>query len=211
MSRAFNETKQSQSFEKDSKISDDLHDVKDKMRETAEAISQTASHVKDKASEMLKNSYQEVKERSGDIEKKVVEYVHKNPLTEFNMKNENNISLAKIFRNIATNFFGLIGNYKNLIALEARFAGANLIKMIALSLVLISLLTSTWISLLILLFLFFKFLNIGDILAIALIFFINICCLFAVWLVMQKMKTSLSFPATRRQLLEKNNKAKEVV
>jgi ElaB/YqjD/DUF883 family membrane-anchored ribosome-binding protein len=68
---------------KDSEIADlqeDFEKVKEKLRETRNVLSETAQHVKGRTEDFIGQSFQDMKDRSVDIQGDVVSYAKEHPV-----------------------------------------------------------------------------------------------------------------------------------
>jgi membrane protein YdbS with pleckstrin-like domain len=100
--------------------------------------------------------------------------------------------------------FSFMGNIKSLINIEARIAAKSLAIILMLILITASLLTTSWICVLALLFTWFQALKWTVASSIAVILLLNIIVLLVVTLFIAKHKKNLFFPETREHLSEHN-------
>lgn len=115
-------------------------------------------------------------------------------------KNKKRSTLILIIKNLAQMYLNRLGNIAQLASLEAQLARKTLATIVFLFLILAFLLISTWMSLLLLLFIYLISLHYSLLFASSVIVGLNIILLLVIVLYLQKIKKNLFFPATRRQL-----------
>ena len=103
---------------------------------------------------------------------------------------------------LVPNLMGTVSRITSLMAAEARLAGKSIILLITLSIVLASFITSTWICLLVMLFVFFTSLGWSVAAALTIIFLLNLLTLIIILFIMLRVKKNLLFPKTRRNLFQ---------
>lgn len=96
------------------------------------------------------------------------------------------------------NILYLASNIISLLLIEARLAGKSIITILILSVIFSTLLISTWLCALALLFMFFT-IHLGPILSMTLLLLINLLLLLVIGLIISKTKNNLTFPITREQ------------
>ncbi len=97
------------------------------------------------------------------------------------------------------NILGIIRNITTLINLEARLAGKAVVLIIIFSVIYAILLTSTWICLLALLFIYLTSLQLSTMSALLIILGLNVLSLAIIGLVISRAKKNLLFPETCQQ------------
>lgn len=107
-------------------------------------------------------------------------------------------TLFKIITIVPT-IINLFTNTVHLIGYEARLAGRSLLKLLILAFMVASLLTTTWIGLLAMLFIYLTSLHWNMILSLLIISVLNILLLIIILVSMTKLKKNLTFPMTRSQ------------
>ncbi|CAN5338577.1 hypothetical protein BH10PSE19_BH10PSE19_00520 [soil metagenome] len=115
-------------------------------------------------------------------------------------ENKENLYLSEIIKNIVQICFKLIKDYKRLVTVEMQLAAKSLLNIFILSLVVVAVLTTTWICLLGILIFYLKLWQWGWVPSLLIACGVNIFVLLGLAWVMLKMKANLSFQATRRQL-----------
>lgn len=109
--------------------------------------------------------------------------------------------ITRFIRNIfflVPSLFSLITNMIRLIGYEAQLAGRSLIIIVVLCIFLATLLTSTWLCLLSMLFVYLiSYLNL--IVSLGIIFLLNLFLMLVVGIILARTKKNLLFPETRRQ------------
>jgi hypothetical protein len=105
--------------------------------------------------------------------------------------------LSLIF--LVPKLFGFMGNLSTLVRLEAKHAYRNLIVILLLTLMTTILLTSTWLAVLALLYLYLT-MHLSPIPALALVILFNIFLMIILGLVIFLMKRNMFFPATFSQI-----------
>jgi len=101
--------------------------------------------------------------------------------------------------------FGFVGNFFALVEIEARLAGRNLVTLLVLYLMLGSLLTSLWLCLLGLLFLYLITVQSSWALGLMIILVFNLLFLIIIGIIMIRLKNNLLFPETRNLLRHLRN------
>lgn len=124
------------------------------------------------------------------------------------MANKKDNYLSKIIIDSVMFVFSLfkfVPNFILLIELEARSAGKSIVSLLILYLIAGSLLTSTWLCIIAMCFIYFISLHLSWILSLLIIVIVNLLLLIITTLVVSKAKNNLSFEKTR-QLLRNINK-----
>ena len=96
--------------------------------------------------------------------------------------------------------FSFLGNVVNLVEYEAKLAKQSVCLLFVLALCALTLLSSTWLVLLVMLFVYLTSLQISSLTACFFIFLLNIFLLIMISLVMLLLKKNFSFPQTRHLL-----------
>jgi hypothetical protein len=108
-------------------------------------------------------------------------------------------AILKIIMLVPT-LFSVFSNISVLIGWEARRAGKSIAILLLLSIVAGSIITTIWLCLLAMLFLYLISLHWSEIQALLCIALLNAVLLIIIGIIMSKVKNNLSFPAVRRQL-----------
>ena len=111
-----------------------------------------------------------------------------------------NLNFFKKLQNVSESFFKLVGDYAELISLEARLASRSLCSIATLLFLLVPLLATTWIFISAFLTLMFFDLQFSLLSSLAIVIGINFLLLLATVLMISKLKGHLFFKASRRQL-----------
>ncbi len=119
------------------------------------------------------------------------------------------MAIHRIIKNLVKTYFKLIRDITHLASLEVQLAKQSLIKLIMLSFVIGSLLTSTWLCVLGLLFFLLITNHVSWLVSLCLLIFFNVLIIIGISLLMLQIKTHLFFPATRKQLYGSVNHHKE--
>lgn len=96
--------------------------------------------------------------------------------------------------------FGLLRKVVSLVEVEAQLVGRSLIQLIVLSVAFGSLLTATWIGVLVMLYMYFQSLLWTPLLSLLILFLINVAMLSVIAFCLCKVKKNLFFPEVRRHL-----------
>lgn len=115
-------------------------------------------------------------------------------------KNKKRFTLLLIIKNLAQLYLNKISNLAQLASLEAQLARKTLATLVFLTLILAFLFISTWMSLLLLLFIYLISLHYSLLFASFIIVLLNLLLFIIISLYMSRIKKNLFFPATRRQL-----------
>lgn len=115
------------------------------------------------------------------------------------MKNKK-FNLFLTFKYLITSYLKRWTDFTHLAQLEAKLAFHTVLQLTILVYILGFILTATWISLLLLLFLYLVSLHYSLIFCAAVILIMNLCLLLGMILYILKIKQRLYFNATRRQL-----------
>ena len=119
------------------------------------------------------------------------------------MADQKNNFLSKFIIDISMfvfSLFKIVPNFILLIELEARSAGKSIIALLILYLIAGTLITSIWLCILAMCFVYFISLNLSWLLSLFIIVIVNILLLVITALVITKSKNNLSFEKTRNLL-----------
>lgn len=100
---------------------------------------------------------------------------------------------------LATNFFSFMDNLTALIKLEARLAGKSLVAIVILSFLIVTLITSSWLLILTMLYFYFISLQWTATFSIFILLLFNIFFLVIVGIILSKVKNDLLFPLSREK------------
>lgn len=96
--------------------------------------------------------------------------------------------------------FGLLRKVIGLVEIEAQLAGRSIIQLVVLSVALGSLLTATWVGVLIMLYMYFQTLLWTPLLSLFILVLINILILCIILYCISRVKKNLFFPEVRSHL-----------
>lgn len=122
------------------------------------------------------------------------------------MDEENNFSIVATLQSLAQTFFKALADAASLVGAEALLAGKSLINIVVLIVVMRILAIITWLCLCGSLAVYLAQLTQSWSISLLALALVNFIALFAVYLMQLKLKKNLSFPATRRQLLNSVDK-----
>lgn len=109
-------------------------------------------------------------------------------------------NIFNIFKNLAFGHMRRLVDLFYLANLEARLAGKTLSTMMVMAVLMLFLLSSTWLSFLFLIFFVFLYFNFSQLFAAGMLFLLNLILILSVYIYVKMIRKNLSFPATRRQL-----------
>lgn len=115
------------------------------------------------------------------------------------MDDEQQSGLLSIIKNIIETCFRLVSDLAQLAKLEAQLAGRSLVKILALSFVIGTFITSTWLCILALIVYYLR-LEFSWPITLSLVIVLNLFSLGLIVAAIVTIKKNLFFPATRRQL-----------
>jgi uncharacterized membrane protein YqjE len=116
------------------------------------------------------------------------------------MDNENELPLSKILENIFRSFFKIFSDIGSLAKTEARLAKQSMISIFFLAIVLVTILTTTWVCLLALIVAYLIYLKLSLLFSLLVVTVLNILIVALICSVMLRLKNDLFFRATRKQL-----------
>lgn len=116
------------------------------------------------------------------------------------MENPEQSTWYAIIKEASETFFTLVNELIHLASLESKLAVKSLVKIVALSFIVATLLTSTWLCILALLFVLIIAMHLSSSFALCIITLLNVLLLVMVSILIIRAKDKLFFPATRRQL-----------
>ena len=125
------------------------------------------------------------------------------------MDDENNTGLLTIITDIFATNFRLVCELTELAKLESKLAGKSLLKIIALSFIIGTFITSTWACIMALI-IYYLHLHFSWPLTLTIAILFNLSGLILIMTLIIKYKNNLFFPALRRQLSGKIERIREV-
>jgi hypothetical protein len=116
------------------------------------------------------------------------------------MDNEKELPLSKVLENMFNAFFKIFSDIGSLAKAEAQLAKQSMITILFLSVILFTLLMTTWICLLGLIVAYLIYLKLSLLLSIFIVTALTALLAMMVGLIILRLKDNLSFRATRRQI-----------
>lgn len=110
------------------------------------------------------------------------------------------LKLIKSVVGLVQNSFSLIGDIASLMSLELQLAGKSIIWILVLAFVIFSLLTSTWICVLALIFILLNSIPLAIGWSLFILIILNLLAIIIMVLIILSLKNNLSFTFTRNQL-----------
>lgn len=122
---------------------------------------------------------------------------------------KDSLSIFKLLSGLYQTFVSLLTDFADLAALELRLAGKSFLAILCLGIIAILLIISAWFC-----FLAFMVALLATFLklpwAFFVIFMVNLLCIIPIGLIISRLASNLTFPATRRQFKAFKNQAAKV-